>query len=271
MLPVDNSYTLQQLTNLPNQAFYQKSAEKSDESIRYQAIQQAALELGTQAALAWSANIIDQKLETMSQTLNQMYNFDGLMLKNHVMPPVIVQSDNLVNMGPNGDQITLGGKSYQIVKQARLVSVAPSWRDYLWMSYSQPQLPNPVLMPENDKEKLVWDQTIQKGWYMGIQQAESIFKIKMNELTRDYTGMLLYRNLLTRRMVNPPYVQKNLKGITGNGNHMIIDDQNWVLTNKPQLQTNSKLWTPIVTNAPQNKNDNAVEVTNQNNKNNETK
>ncbi|MCF6777453.1 type IV secretion system DotC family protein [Thiotrichales bacterium 19X7-9] len=247
MLSADN-YSLQDLTNLPNQAYYQKDEQKADDNIRMKAIQQAALELGTQAALAWSAKVIDKRLESMAQTLNQMYNFNSLMLKNHVMPPVIVQSNNLVNMGPNGDKIRLGGKSYRIVKQARLVSVAPTWRDYLWMSYKTPELPNRVLMPENNNEKKVWDETIQKAWYMGIQQAEAIYKIKVNEITRDYKGMLLYRNLLAKRMVNPPYVEKSLKGITGNGNQMVIDDQSWTLTDKPQLQTDSNLWTPIVVN-----------------------
>ncbi|MCF6764392.1 type IV secretion system DotC family protein [Thiotrichales bacterium 19S3-7] len=247
MLSADN-YNLEDLTNLPNQAYYQKEEQKADENIRMKAIQQAALELGTQSALAWSAKIIDKKLESMAQTLNQMYNFNALMLKNHVMPPVIVQSDNLINMGPNGDKIRLGGKNYRIVKQARLVSVAPTWRDYLWMNYKTPELPNRVLMPENNNEKKVWDRTIQKAWNMGIQQAEAIYKIKVNEITRDYTGMLLYRNLLAKRMVNPPYVIKDLRGITGNGNQMVIDDQSWTLTDKPQLQTDSKLWTPIVVN-----------------------
>ena len=248
MLPADNNYSLEELTNLPNQQYYQQVEEKANDSIRIQAVQQAALELGTQAGLAWSAKVIDEKLQTMSKTLDQMYDFNGLMLKNHVMPPVIVESSNLINMGPNGEKIRLGGKSYRIVKQARLVSVAPSWRDYLWMNYQTPELPNRVLMPENEHEKQVWDETIQKAWYMGIQQAEAIYKIKVNEITRDYKGMVLYRNLLAKRMVNPPYVEKDLKGITGDGNQMIIDDQSWVLTEKPQLQTDSKLWTPIVVN-----------------------
>ncbi|MCF6768439.1 type IV secretion system DotC family protein [Thiotrichales bacterium 19S11-10] len=248
MLPADNNFTLEQLTNLPNADYYQKIEEKADDSIRYKAIQQAALELGTQSALAWSADVINKRVESLSQTLNQMYNFNGLMLKNHVMPPVIVESNNLVNMGFNGESLRLGGKSYRIVKQARLVSVAPTWRDYLWMSYKQPELPNQVLMPKTEEEKKVWDETVQKAWYMGIQQAEAIFKIKMNEITRDYKGMLLYRDLLARRMVNPPYVEKDLKGITGDGTQMVIDDQSWVLTEKPKLQTDTKLWTPLVTN-----------------------
>lgn len=260
MLPVDN-LSLQDLTNLPNSAYYQQAEKTQTDNIRMKAIKEAALQLGTQAGLAFSAQIIDTKLEKMSMTLNQIYNFNGLMLNNHVMPPVIVQSDNLVNMGPDGDNLRLGGKNYKIVKQARLVSIAPTWRDYLWMDYTKPELPNRVLMPENQNEKKVWDNTIQKAWFMGIQQGEAIYKIKMNEITRDYKGMLLYRDLLAKRMVNPPYVQKDLKGITGDGNQMIIDDQSWTLTDKPQLQVNSKLWTPIVTDAKGNSTTNLISNT----------
>jgi len=57
--------------------------------------------------------------------------------------------------------------------------------------------------------------------------------------------MLLYKQLLVQNMISPFYVQKSAQGVTGSGNHMMVDDQTWQITSQPQLQLQSKFWQPV--------------------------
>jgi defect-in-organelle-trafficking protein DotC len=58
--------------------------------------------------------------------------------------------------------------------------------------------------------------------------------------------MLLYRKLLTQRMISPPFVARTELGVTGDGSDMRINDQVLRIVELPKLQTNTKQWQAIV-------------------------
>lgn len=213
--------------------------------IRTKALEDTAMSLGAQGGLAWSSQQINSRLEKDKWYLETIYNFNGMMLTHGVLPPVLAQGDNSLNLDdPN--TIRIADKTYKIIQQARFATTPPNWRDYIWMTYDKPELPNKVLLPRTADERKVWSKGVKAGWEKGIQQSYSIFQQNLARLKRDYNGMLLYRKLLQEKMVSAPYVSKTELGVTGDGSDMRINDQVLRITELPKLQTDSSNWRAIV-------------------------
>lgn len=215
--------------------------------IRQQALTQAATSLGARGALAFRSRHIDQQLTKQASYLDDIFNFNRLLLPNNVLPPVIVQDDNDINLD-DADTIRTAQKVYKIESKARFVSVAPTWRDYIWMAYEKPDLPNQSLLPQNKEEAAIWNAAFKAGWQQGLIQANDIFAVNLNRLKRDYLGILLYRQLLAQGMISSPSVSKADLGITGNANELRIHDEVTRITADSALQMNSNKWQPVITN-----------------------
>ena len=213
--------------------------------IRTKALEDTALSLGAQGGLAWGSQAINARLIKDRWYLETIYNFNGMMLSHGVLPPVLVEGNNSLNLAdPN--TIRIADKTYLIVQQARFATTPPNWREYIWMNYDKPELPNKVLLPRNAEERKVWRKAIKTGWNKGIEQAFNIFQQNLARLKRDYKGMILYRNLLQHKMISAPYVSKTELGVTGDGSDMRVNDQVLRITELPKLQTDSNNWRAIV-------------------------
>ncbi|MDX1900671.1 MAG: type IV secretory system conjugative DNA transfer family protein [Gammaproteobacteria bacterium] len=213
-------------------------------SIRTKALQDIAMTLGAQGGLAWSSEQINARLQKDRWQLETVYNFNGMMLSHGVLPPVLQEGDNTLNLAdPN--TIRIADKTYKILQQARFATTPPNWRDYLLMHYTQPELPNRILLPRDKTEQKIWREYVKNGWDKGIEQAYSIFQQNLARLKRDYYGMILYRKLLLHKMVSPPYVSRTEMGVTGDGSNMNINDQVLRITVLPRLQTDSEHWKAI--------------------------
>lgn len=218
---------------------------QSSSQIRTKAIEDTAMSLGARGGLAWASQKINTLLEKDKWYLETTYNFNGMMLSHGVLPPVLVEGNNSLNLAdPN--TIRISDKTYMIVAQARFATTPPNWRDYVWMNFSKPEMPNKLLLPHNKQESKIWKKAIRTGWEKGIAQSYSIFQQNLARLKRDYSGMILYRKLLQEKMVSPPYVSRTELGVTGNGSDMRINDQVLRITELPKLQTDSSNWKAIV-------------------------
>ncbi len=213
--------------------------------LRVKALQDTAMSLSAQGGLAWSSIAINQNLLKDKWYLETIYNFNGMMLSHGVIPPVLEEGDNSLNLAdPN--TIRVSDKTYKIVTQARFATTPPNWRDYLWMTFDKPEIPQRFLLPRTASERKVWREAVNKGWEKGVQQSFSIFQQNLARLKRDYKGMILYRKLLQEKMISAPYVTRTELGVTGDGNDMRINDQVLRITVLPRLQTDSTNWKPIV-------------------------
>lgn len=213
--------------------------------MRAKSLQDTAMSLGAQGGLAWASEQINVFLQRDYKYLGTIFNFDAMVLSHGVMPPVLVEGDFSLNLNdPN--TIRVADRTYKIVQQARFATTPPHWREYLWMSFDKPPLPNRTLLPKSDEEQKVWKKGINLGWEKGIEQAYSIFNQNLARLKRDYRGMALYRKLLQEKMISPPFVSRTELGITGDGEDMRINDQVLRIVEHPKLQTNSSGWKAIV-------------------------
>jgi len=209
--------------------------------IRSQGLRDTALGVGARGGLAWRATQINHTLKQNEKMLTRIFNFNAMLLEKNVLPPVLNEARNTLDLA-GIDTIRVAERTYQIVNQARFVTATPTWRDYLWMSYTPPEAPDRTLLPKNREERLIWKRYVEQGWQAGVQQADLIFQENIARIKRDYNGMLRYRTLLAKNMVSAPFVAQMDMGITGGGSDMTVNDRILRITAFPALQADGNEW-----------------------------
>jgi defect-in-organelle-trafficking protein DotC len=215
-------------------------------TMRMEVVKETAHGLGAQAALSWHSYYINLMLEKQKRNLDHIFNFNYLILEHNVLPPILVEGRNILNLADNFS-IRVSDREYQIAQQPRFVTAPPNWRNYLWMPYKKPEEPNITLLPQNKQERELWNIYIKIGWNDGTEQASQIFNSNLAKLKRDYEGMILYRKLLAQQMVTAPHVAKTDLGITGSGSDIQINDRLLRITAVSHLNTEAKTWQPAAT------------------------
>ncbi len=240
-----DTMNLKQLENVQVQTTPSDKNGTGLSGLRTKSLRDSAMSIGAQGGLAFASEHMNQQLTHDSKYLDSIFNFNAMVLSHGVMPPVLVQGDHSLNLAdPN--TIRVADRTYTIVKQARFATTPPNWREYLWLSFTKPVLPDKTLLPRNSEEQKIWREGIESGWAKGIEQSYSIFQQNLARLKRDYNGMLLYRKLLQERMISAPFVSRTELGVTGNGSDMRVNDQVLRIVELPKLQSNSKHWNAIV-------------------------
>ncbi len=124
-------------------------------SIRMEALQDTARSLGARSGLAYRGGEINESLYVEEKQLDGIFSFKALLLDDNVLPPVLVESrDSLTMASPN--VLRVADRNYRIIKQARFVTLSPTWRDYLIMDDRRPPLPDESLWPKTDEEREIW-------------------------------------------------------------------------------------------------------------------
>ena len=213
--------------------------------IREMAIKETALSLGAQSGLAYRAKYIDDQLIKQARNLDTIYNFNSLILEHNILPPVLLEGRNTLNLADT-QSIRISDRTYKVSKQARFITTPPNWRQYLWMDYKKPEYPNTTLLPKTKEERALWSYYIDKGWSQGIDQANTILEESIARIKEDFAGMILYRKLLAMNMVSAPFVSHTDLGVTGDGDEIRIDDRVLRITALPALNTNSSEWRAAV-------------------------
>lgn len=210
-------------------------------SLRMQALRDTALSLGARGGLSWRTKKIHDMIVSYERELDRIFNFYSLLVEESVLPPVLVEARNALNLtGP--DVIRIADRNYKIIQQARFVTAPPNWREYLLKSFESPEMPDKSLLPKNPTEQSLWEKYIDQGWTEGVKQADVILKENLNILTRDFNGMILYRKLLAQQMITPPFVSSVELGITGDRNNLTVNDRILKITAFPSLQTDGSQW-----------------------------
>ena len=213
--------------------------------IRESAIKETALSLGAQSGLSSRAKYIDEQLTKQARTLDMVFDFNALTLQQHILPPVLLEGQNTLNI--SGDQtIRISDRTYRITKQAHFITAAPNWRQYLWMDFKQPDYPSVSLLPKTKEERQLWSYYVQKGWKNGVAQANTIFEENVARIKEDFNGMILYRKLLAMNMISAPFVAHTDLGVTGDDKEIHIDDRVLRITALPALNIDSEKWKAAV-------------------------
>lgn len=223
-----------------------ESGEEFD--IRMNAMKEAALSLGARAGLSWRTYWIRKEMETRSNHLDKVFDFRNLLIPAPsgllIEPPVVSEAINSLIIQGGGQTAAVADRVYNINANAKIVSTARSWRNYLEREWGEVKPPPDLLLPKSAKEQKKWVQWVNEGWEKGIVQANDIFQEDLNQLTADFQGMIRYRILLTQGMVSPPYAMQVDRGVTGDGVEMRVGDRAVQITGIPELITGSERWQP---------------------------
>ncbi|MEX3556980.1 MAG: type IV secretory system conjugative DNA transfer family protein [Burkholderia sp.] len=254
-MPVsDTPPTLEQVLAGQDKAAVEYRLEQDINQLRLDALKSGALSFGTQAGFQRRTYEIAEVTKAKAKQLDQIYNFQGLLLERNVVPPVLQEARDTYQA--TGDTaIRLADRTYQVIKQARFSVKPPTWQEYLLRSVTinGAGKTDSGLVPRNDAEERYWKAQVQEGWTLGVQQADQVFAADLARLNQDYKGMVLYRHLLTRKMVSLPYVAQSNLGVTGDANSMSINDRVLRITALPELDVRSERWNaPLLPAAPEN-------------------
>lgn len=243
--PVGNTDSLSGLQAMASKNATQGRNRAQTGRIREMALRETALSLGAQSGLAWRAKIIDEELVQKTRQLDTIYDFNALILPHNVLPPVLLEGRNALNLA-DSKTVRVSDRTYKIAKQAHFITTPPNWRHYLWMDYKKPDYPNVTLLPKNNEERAIWKQCIERGWKNGVDQANIILQENLARINEDFKGMILYRKLLAMNMISSPFVAHTELGITGDGSEIHIDDRVLRITALPALNTKSSEWRAAV-------------------------
>ncbi len=222
-------------------ALKQGGATTSVSQMRTSALRDTAIAIGAQGGLAWRAERIDCVLKQQQKSLNQIYNFDALLLNKNILPPVLEEGRDPANIA-NCETIRAADAVYRIITPPCFVSLAPNWRQYLWMHYEKPEDPNATLLPKNRAEAAAWNCFVREGWQKGVEQANRIFEANLMRLNRDFKGMVLYHKLYAQNMVSAPFVAQADLGVTGDDREMRVNDRVLRITDTSRLNVDSHSW-----------------------------
>ncbi len=216
--------------------------------IRKNAVKEAALSYGARGGLAWRTFEIRQELEAKGSYLNKVFDFRQLLISAPsgmlIEPPIVSEDDNAMIIDGAGQEAAIADRIYNITANAKIVSAARLWNNYLERDWGDVTPPPDILLPETKEEREAWVEWVREGWDQGIEQANNIFEDDLHMLTADYQGMVRYRLLLAQGMVSPPYALLVDRGVTGGGDQMRIGDRAIQITGHPQLQSRSDSWQP---------------------------
>lgn len=132
--------------------------------LREESIKETALSIGARAGLIHRSIKIAEELKQMEGDLDKL-NFGALMIDKNLMPPVITEGKETVKKDSE-DMLKTADAVYRIEIPERLVTVVPTWRDYLYQGLvikdSGVEKPHDSLLPKTDYEKEVWKKMLKK-------------------------------------------------------------------------------------------------------------
>ena len=217
-------------------------------NLRVDAMHEAAMSYGARGGLAMQTFRIRQALEQKSAYLDRIYDFNQLLIPTHsgllIEPPIISESLDALMIESGGQSAAVADRILEINRNARIVPIARNWRSYLEREWGELSEPPMVLRPESRDERREWANMIAEGWREGEEQANAIFQSDLARLNQDFTGMVRYRMLLAQGQVSPPFALHMDRGVTGDGQELVIGDRAVQITGPSLLQTGPNTWKP---------------------------
>lgn len=206
-----------------------------EQALRKNAIADTARAFGSQAGLHWRYNEINEIVERYSGRLDAV-NFrpfitDGMIL----MPSVLVSKDSEDYL--SNKKMVKTNIQFIVDEEARIVSVAPTYRNYLIREFAAPKPVNPVLRPKNSFEEDIWREALIEGWEIGVDEAFAIFKDGLLRFERDYQGRINYRKMVQLNMISPAALKVTQNGVTFNGRQMNVGETIYSIVDEANYRT----------------------------------
>ena len=222
---------------------------KPDDRVRKRALREAAqkkaaLSWGAQTGYAKKTELRNRWLIAHAQDLDRIFSFRPFLAENeHVLLPSVDSGRRAFKLET---ATTSAGTlvSYRIREPARLVSIPPTFRDYLVLSPGVPKKVAALLLPRNAKEKKRWKEWTDRGWKAGEKLSERAFRIGSRRLVRAIEGRIRFYELSLAGQIDRPDWARSPATALRTGEVLEIGDTVLRIT-RPARFTSSDKWKPL--------------------------
>ena len=205
----------------PSPANQAIAATPSVTNLRAKAIRRAVTTWAVQNSVYQWMRAEHRVLRAHAAQLDQIFDFQPLLIAGRITPPVITQAhDTFKLLNPNLATSTI--TEYRIRAPARIVTVAPNWRDYLLLPVPKPHRLAAILHPRNATERALWKHAEQRGRKWGRAQAKALLAADFARLKRDYIGMARARVLMHQQVLSTPVLARSNQGVRIQGNTLAV-------------------------------------------------
>ncbi len=207
-------------------------------TVRPDAIYNAGRAYAAQTALYWRSEQINVLLDTKYQSTLDQISFKPLMENEFVLVPSIIESRSEEEL-VNGVLVRIKA-SFVVDQEARIVTSAPTYRDYLYHHFPAPAKIHPALKPKNSVEKERWQEGVNAGWTIGLTQANDNFTDGFNRMVKDVIGRINYLKLKMINVVEPATLHVSSADMAFNGRTMNVGEVVYTIDNVAQYNAISE-------------------------------
>ncbi len=198
--------------------------------IRRSALLEGALTYGSQTGYLRRSWEIGRRLEVRSNQLSVAFDYSRVVSPaplglGYVVSPVVEWGFDATVVEKGGNIIAGNSEYILLSKPGRLSPVIPTWRGHLVLTAPQPNRLPSSLLPHNAEERHLFTRWFRSGWKAGREQANVEFQVRMRRLKREYLGMLKYRELVARGVINHIVLAHSEYGTTLDESTLRIDDR----------------------------------------------
>ena len=217
------------------------------DSLRNNALREAALVYGSQNGFKSTVQKITQTLELQSNNLSVVFDFGKVVTPldrnaGYVIPPVVVRASNAVTINPESTVLASTDEFLTIRKPGRLSTTMPTWRDYLLIPETKIEPITPGLVPSDKVEHQYFTQWFNTGWQSGTDLGLQEFAIRLRRLKRDYIGMVDYRKLVSTGVINELAIANADFGVSGTPTSLRINNRLIHLVSYASFEANPQFW-----------------------------
>lgn len=206
------------------------------------AVKQVGMAAGIYNGRRWRQEQINSWLKDMNNMLSMTFNFDQVIIDGVYLPPRVDEIKGHVEKMEDGS-VRYIREGFRIASSPTLIVTPPTYLNYLLQIIDPVKPINRFGLPEiNTAQVAVWQEAVLEGWQIGVRQADIEFKADMNLLKRDFSGMLLYIDLVNKGMIGKPVIINKSLGvmISSNGQELNVGDEILSIGRTPSFQHHEK-------------------------------
>lgn len=205
-------------------------------ALRTPAIKETALAFGAQAGLHWRYAQINELIESkwrgrLDQASFRPFILDGRIL----MPSILIMKDDENYLSDT--KLVESNISFKVAEEAKIVSVAPTYRNYLIRYFEPPKPVNSILKPGTDAENKIWRKALKDGFITGVRMADEIFNDGLLKMERDIRGRVNYSKMISLKMISPAALKVTERGVTFNGRTMNVGETIYEITDNASYKS----------------------------------
>ncbi|MBO6727860.1 MAG: type IV secretory system conjugative DNA transfer family protein [Rhizobiaceae bacterium] len=224
--------------------------ETSVEEERYDLLREAAVSYAAQAGYQHRVWEVMRQLERDSGRLSRSFDFNRVAYRapretGYILPPVVSRATAAINVDETGQSAVAADEFYRLEIPGRIVTIVPTWRDYLVIPLEEAAEPEDDFLPQNKEEKQVFDRFAAEGWQAGVEQADEALELNFARLRRDYLGMVEYRRMVQAGLVRELVIESSERRSAGDGDELFIGERRVQIVSAARFVRDPSQWRPL--------------------------